>query len=89
VSALSIVAAGERRGTNELSAHVPSQTPNYFISTASSWLVRREKQRKVIGYFEAVRLKPDTAVGIVLYQAGMLFAHSEHDGRYLSKQMAR
>jgi hypothetical protein len=52
-------------------------------------LVRREKQRKVIGYFEAVRLKPDTAVGIVLYQAGMLFAHSEHDGRYLSKQMAR
>lgn len=79
----------KRRRTNKFSAHVTSQAPNHFISAASRRLVGREEQQKVIGHFETVRLEPDTAVGIVLYQAGMLFAHSEHDGRYPSKRMAR
>ena len=82
------VREGRGCGTNKFSTHVPSQAPNHFVAATSSWFVGREKQRKVIGDFEAVRLKPHAAVGIVFNQARMFLAMSEHDCGHPPKRMA-
>jgi hypothetical protein len=66
-----IVSVEEGRGANKFSTHVPSQAPNHLVTTASGWFVGRKEQRKVIRDFEAVRLQPHTAVGIVFNQARM------------------
>src|SRR5215472_1355771 len=76
------------RGANKFSTHVPSQSPNHLITTASSWFIGREKQRKVIRDFEAVRLQSHTAVGIVFNQTRMFLALSKHDCGHTSKRVA-
>jgi hypothetical protein len=65
--------------TDELGAHIRAQAPNDLVTPACSRFVGREKQLEVIRDFEAVELEPHTAIGIVLYQARMFFALSEHD----------
>ena len=82
------MSVGEGRGANKFSTHIPSQSPNHPITTASSWFVGREEQRKVIRDFEAIRLQPHTTVGIVFNQARMFLALSKHDSGDTSERVA-
>ena len=83
-----IVSVGEGRGANKFSAHVPSQSPNHPITTASSWFVGREEQREVIRDCKAIRLQSHTTVGIVFNQARMFLALSKHDCGHTSERVA-
>jgi hypothetical protein len=53
-----------RRRVDKFCTHVSPKAPDYSVPATLGWFVRSEKQRKVIGDLEAMRMKSNAAIGI-------------------------